>query len=240
MIIVGGGIVGTYCAYEFATHGLKTVLLERQELAAGASSRGGGLLLKGATDVYAAEIVPHLLTNQHLLEEFIQRHNAEVDYVREGSLFVCFEEDAESTQTLMEEMNAAGLPSEWWSPRELQGRFPALTRRAVGGRFIPSDAQLTPLRLCTSFAKAARETGADIRTHQNVLSLLRDSNHQVIGVQTDQESFYSRQIVLATNAYTGHLIPELKSIIIPTRGQAFLTFPVQPSFLFACASNQDL
>ncbi len=57
VLIMGGGMVGTCCAYECATHGLRTLLLERQELASG---RGGGLLLKGATDVFVAQIVPHL------------------------------------------------------------------------------------------------------------------------------------------------------------------------------------
>jgi glycerol-3-phosphate dehydrogenase len=62
-LIIGGGMVGTYCAYECATHGLRTLLLERQELASGASGRGGGLLLKGATDVFAEQIVPHRLAS---------------------------------------------------------------------------------------------------------------------------------------------------------------------------------
>jgi len=64
VLIIGGGMVGTCFAHECATHGLRTVLLERQDLASGASGRGGGLLLKGATDLFSTEIVSHLLANQ--------------------------------------------------------------------------------------------------------------------------------------------------------------------------------
>jgi glycine/D-amino acid oxidase-like deaminating enzyme len=98
VIIVGGGLVGAYCAYEFSRHKLETVLLERDGIASGASGRGGGLLLKGATDVFSEEVVPHLIANQRLLEQFIQDNNAEVDYLRGGSLYISFEEDWEFTQ----------------------------------------------------------------------------------------------------------------------------------------------
>jgi glycine/D-amino acid oxidase-like deaminating enzyme len=240
VIIIGGGMVGAYCAYEFSRHKLKTVLLERERIAAGASGRGGGLLLKGATDVFSEEVVPHLVANQQLLEQFIQDNHAEVDYLRGGSLYVSFAEDWEFTREQVRTMNAAGLPAELWSAQELRKHLPRLTVNAAGGRFIPSDAQLSPPKLAAEFARIAQSTGAEIRINSAVTSLLRDSKKRVIGVQTSQETLYGGQIVLATNAYTAQLIPELRPIIIPTRGQAFLTHSFSSSFPFACASNYDL
>ena len=65
-------MVGTCCAHECATHGLRTMLLERQDLASGTSGRGGSLLLKEATDLFSPEVVLHLLANQQLLEHFFE------------------------------------------------------------------------------------------------------------------------------------------------------------------------
>ena len=240
VIIIGGGMVGAHCAYEFSRHKLKTVLLEREGIASGASGRGGGLLLKGATDVFSEEVVPHLVTNQQLLEQFIQDHHAEVDYLRGGSLYVSFEEDWEFTQKQVCKMNETGLPAEVWSAQELHKHVSNLTTKAIGGRFIPSDAQLSPPKLAAEFARIARKVGADIRTTSGVTSFLKDSKNRVIGVKTRQETLYSGKIVLATNAYAAQLIPELKPIIIPTRGQAFLTAALPASFPFACAANYDL
>ena len=124
VIIIGGGMVGAHCAYEFSRHKLKTVLLEREQIASGASGRGGGLLLKGATDVFSEEVVPHLVANQQLLEQFIQDNHAEVDYLRGGSLYVSFEEDWEFTQKQVSKMNVAGLPAELWSAQELRKHLP--------------------------------------------------------------------------------------------------------------------
>jgi glycine oxidase len=152
VLIIGGGMVGCCCAYECATRGLRTLLVERQDLASGASGRGGGLLLKGATDVFAPQNVPHLLANQQLLENFLQSTGADVEYVRGGSLYIAFEDDWTFTQNQVQEMCSAGLTAELWDPFKLRSALPALTHKAVGGRFIESDAQLSPAKLALAFA----------------------------------------------------------------------------------------
>ncbi|HEX6401244.1 MAG TPA: FAD-dependent oxidoreductase, partial [Actinomycetota bacterium] len=45
VVVVGGGIVGAACAYELAVAGASVTLVERGELAAGASGRNNGLWL---------------------------------------------------------------------------------------------------------------------------------------------------------------------------------------------------
>jgi glycine/D-amino acid oxidase-like deaminating enzyme len=240
VLIIGGGMVGACCAYECATHGLRTALLERQDLASGASGRAGGLLLKGATDVFAPQIVPHLLANQQLLEHFLQNTGAHVEYVRGGSLYIAFEEDWAFTQDKVQQMCSAGLAAELWDAVQLRSALPMLTREAVGGRFIASDAQLSPPQLALAFAQAARQAGAELRTHVAVHSFVRDKHGVIAGVQTRDETISARSVILATNAYTGRLWPLLESVVTPTRGQALLTAPLPQSFPFACAANYDL
>src|ERR687897_3731752 len=42
VVVVGGGIIGTSCAYELARRGASVTLLEKDEIAAGASGRNLG------------------------------------------------------------------------------------------------------------------------------------------------------------------------------------------------------
>jgi len=44
VVVVGGGIIGTSCAYELARRGASVTLLEKDEIAAGASGRNLGYL----------------------------------------------------------------------------------------------------------------------------------------------------------------------------------------------------
>ncbi|HET9250045.1 MAG TPA: FAD-dependent oxidoreductase, partial [Actinomycetota bacterium] len=45
VVVIGGGIIGAACAHELARRGASVTLLERKELAAGASGRNNGLWL---------------------------------------------------------------------------------------------------------------------------------------------------------------------------------------------------
>ena len=240
VLIIGGGMVGTCCAYECATHGLRTGLLERQDLASGASGRGGGLLLKGATDLFSPEIVPHLLVNQQLLEHFLQNTGADVEYVRGGSLYIAFEEDWTFTQDQVQQMCSAGLTAELWDAIQLRSALPMLTREAVGGRFIASDAQLSPPLLALAFAQAARQAGAELRTNIAVSGFVRNKQGEITGVQTQDETISARYVILATNAYSARLWPPLEPVVTPTRGQALLTAPLPLAFPFVCATDYDL
>ena len=240
VIVVGGGMVGGYCAYQLARHGLKPILLERGEVASGASGRGGGLLLKGATDLFTPEIAPHLLANQKLLEDFLQETASDVEYLGGGSLYIALEEDWDLTQRKVKRLNESGIPAELWDHEELKRRMPSVTRKAVGGRFIPGDAQLASPKLATSFVQAARQAGAKIKAGVTVTSLVTDEKGSVQGVRTSEDTIHADWLILATNAYAAHLIPELRPVIVPTRGQAFLTTPLAPAFPYACAAHDDL
>jgi glycine/D-amino acid oxidase-like deaminating enzyme len=175
-----------------------------------------------------------------LLETFLEKTGANVDYLKGGSLYVAFEEDWDFTQTQVRRMCQAGLKAELWDARQLRSEMPMLTARAVGARFVPSDAQLASPKLALALAQAARQEGATIRTGTAVTSPLNLAGGETLHVQTAGETFSGKHLVLATNAYTARLWPELESVLVPTRGQAFLTNPYPEAFPFACAANRDL
>jgi len=52
--IIGGGIAGIATAYSLAREGGSVVILERREIADGASGRNAGFILGGVSDNYAA------------------------------------------------------------------------------------------------------------------------------------------------------------------------------------------
>src|SRR5690606_12324468 len=50
----GAGVCGLSCALEAEARGLKVVVIERAEIAAGASGRSAGFLMRGMAETYAA------------------------------------------------------------------------------------------------------------------------------------------------------------------------------------------
>jgi sarcosine oxidase subunit beta len=51
VIIVGGGVIGCAVAYNLAKVGVRPLVLERQEIGAGGSSRNGGGVRQSARDL---------------------------------------------------------------------------------------------------------------------------------------------------------------------------------------------
>ena len=90
----------------------------------------------------------------------------------------------------------------------------------LGARFNPRGMILHSARLVVGLAQAAQGYGAQIRQGVRVLRV-RDGL-----VETNQGAVQADHVVLATNAYTGSLVPALASVIVPTRGQMRSTAPL--------------
>jgi glycine/D-amino acid oxidase-like deaminating enzyme len=81
-------------------------------------------------------------------------------------------------------------------------------------------------------ADAAAREGAEIRIGARVERLAR-SGDRVTGVVADGETILAGDVVLATNAWTPQLLPELPAgALVPARGQILVTQPLPP--LLAC------
>jgi glycine/D-amino acid oxidase-like deaminating enzyme len=52
-------------------------------------------------------------------------------------------------------------------------------------------------------------------------------------VLTSNGEFKASKVVFATNAYASHLLPSLKGLIVPTRGQVISTVPMREVFPFS-------
>src|SRR6185437_10437733 len=94
--------------------------------------------------------------------------------------------------------------------------------------FTPDAGHLWPLALVHGFANAARRHGARIETGVTVERLLRTGD-RVTGVVADGEAIEADEVLLATNAYTPKILPELPpGAIVPARGQILVTQPLPP------------
>ena len=91
VVIIGGGVIGTSCAFHLAEAGVRdVVLLERGQLGSGSSSRAAG----GVRAQFSDEI--NILLGQRSLEafaEFGRRPGWDIGLHRVGYLFVLTREE---------------------------------------------------------------------------------------------------------------------------------------------------
>lgn len=86
-----------------------------------------------------------------------------------------------------------------------------------------------------AIAKVALQLGANIQTQTAVKAI--DHEFGGLTVHTERGKIRAQYVVHATNAWASHLLPFLKNIIIPVRGQVIITEPVKPLWDFCFSSN---
>jgi hypothetical protein len=228
VVVVGAGVTGCSIAYRLAAEGRTVLVLERRGVCSGASGRNGGMTGAGSSmhARSAAGRAVYALTkrNMELLRGIEAELEIDIQLRLPGTLDVITtpEQHAHLAESIAEQ-RAAGIPVELLGPEETRELMPALSPAILGAAFAPGRGHLWPFALVNGFADAARRLGAEIRTWTPVDGLLRDGD-KVVGVVAGGAAIPAGEVVLATNAYTPELLPELPAgAIVPARASDLVT-----------------
>lgn len=172
VVIIGGGVTGAGTARDCALRGLKVLLVERKDLATGASGRNHGLLHSGAR--YAVtdnESAAECISENRILRR-IARHCVEPT----DGLFITLPEDDLGYQAeFIASCRRAGISAEAISPEEALRLEPIVNPELIGAVRVP-DAAIDPFRLTSANVLDAKLHGAEVLTYHAVESLIREQN----------------------------------------------------------------
>ncbi len=200
VIIIGGGITGACTARDCALRGLRTLLLEREDLCDGASGRNHGLLHSGAR--YAVNDPEG--ARECISENRILRRIASNCVEPTGGLFISLPEDDLGYQRLFtQKCREAGIDAQVIDPEEAKRLVPAVNPAIIGAVKVP-DASVDPFRLTDANALDAARHGADIVKFCAVTGFVKDGS-RVVGVRTPQGEFRGSQVVLAAGIWAAGL-----------------------------------
>lgn len=161
VLVVGGGATGTGIARDLSLRGVDVLLVERDGLSSGTSSRSHGLLHSG---VRYAEDDPKG-AEECITENRILRSIAGHCIRDTGGLFVQLSEDSPA---YFEEKRAAckeiGIETEALSGTEARARVPDLSADTERAMWVP-DGVVYPSRLCAANAADAEAHGAVVSPH---------------------------------------------------------------------------
>ena len=136
VIIIGGGATGAGIARDCALRGLSVTLLERHDIATGATGRNHGLLHSGARyAVTDGESARECIAENQILRR-IARHCVE----QTKGLFITLpEDDLAFQQTFIRACTAAGITAEALDPAEARLLEPSVNPSLVGAVNVPDD-----------------------------------------------------------------------------------------------------
>lgn len=247
VVVVGGGLFGAATAYWLARAGCQVVLVERDGLAAGATGRNGGFVVTGTAGSYAGAI-EHLghetaqavvnitYENRTLLRQVLAEEGIDCDYREPGSLGLALSEaQLEEQRRSVEALQGDGFAARLLRREDAQ-EFVAtpLGSEIVGGTYVPEQGLVHSARIVQGLAEAARRHGSRLCTAQ--VLRLSEADGSVL-VQTTKGSIHAGAVVVAVNAWSSTLIPELEGLIVPVRGQVLAYAPMEPVFKMGMAAG---
>ncbi|WP_303822726.1 anaerobic glycerol-3-phosphate dehydrogenase subunit A [Apibacter mensalis] len=225
VIVIGGGATGAGTARDCARRGLRTLMLERHDIATGATGRNHGLLHSGSryavTDRESAE--------ECIKENMILKRIASHCVEKTDGLFLTLPEDDITFQSkFIEACHTAGIDAKAIDPKEALHLEPSANPSIIGAVVVP-DGTVDPFRLTLSNIVDAKQHGATIETYHEVLGLIKEQN-RVIGVKvydhiTKQEKNLYASVVVNAGGIWGQKIAEyadLKIKMFPAKGSLLI------------------
>lgn len=216
--IVGGGIIGAACAHELARAGASVTLIERDELAAGASGRNQGWFVLPDDPVLgsmARATLPEYLdvAESAALPVWIDREPV-------GHLLVALDaEDVARAESGLASAAAHGVTAEALDAAALQEVEPAIALDAAAGWLLHEGHRLDPASLTVALALAAKTAGAEIRHHLRVRALIEEGE-AVRGVVTDEGRIDADAVIVAAGPWSTSLLDPIgvRMPVIGARG----------------------
>jgi glycine/D-amino acid oxidase-like deaminating enzyme len=223
-LVIGAGYIGCSVAYHLAAAGLRTALLDRGGIAAGASSANYGNVQ--VQDAELSHSLPMITAGLACFEHLEEELGCAVGYRPLGSLLLIETESQWQTMAArLPGLHAAGIRAEIVPADHLPQLKPLLDARSVlGACYYPNEGQLYPFALMWAYLHRALGYGLSLHTHTEVVSF-EVQGGRLRGVQTNRGYFSAGVVVLCTGAWTAQLGQALgrKWAIHHVHGQALVT-----------------
>lgn len=225
-VIIGGGITGLSTALELARGGMAPLVLDREAIGWGASSRNGGALSgagslgraksdvsKGIDPALLSEMVDEAEASFDAFEALLARESIECDYVRCGRFVGAHSAAAMESLAKRAALLNAAIPGTAEILQRARLAEELGTPHYHGGMVNHRAASLHPARYTQGLARAARRAGAALAGGVTVDGIAREGTGFL--VSTTAGVIRARHVMVATNGYTGAALPWHRRRIVP-------------------------
>ena len=201
VVVIGGGVAGTSCAYHLAKFGWKdVVLLERDQLTSGTTWHAAGLIGQlGATST----ITKLRKYSLDLYKELEKTTGLSTGLKQNGAITVA--SSKERMQELLRQATTAQLSNvevEVLNKERIKKLYSVVKNEdLVGGVYMPKDGQADPVGVTNVLAKAAKMLGVQIFEKSPVKKILV-KNKRISGIETSQGKIDCEYVVLATGMWS--------------------------------------
>lgn len=221
--IIGAGMTGLATAIALGERGVDCTVLEANEPGWGASGRNGGHInpgLKHDPDEIERDFGPDL--GQRMVRfsygapaavfDLVGRYGIDCEIEHGGGYRAAIgERHADIVRRLADQLLARDMPVEMHDRSRMSEATG--TDRYAAGLYDRRAGQLHPLKYSRGLARAAQSRGATLHCDTPVVAVEKANGGWRL--RTPRASLRAEKVLVATNGYTGPLVPGLRNSILP-------------------------
>jgi len=234
--VIGSGFTGLSAALTLLRRGRSVAVLEAGRTGYGASTRNGGqvgsgnqkfrvktlIALRG--EKKAVALLKEGVAMLDYIERFIAEEKISCHFRRSGRFRGAMRpEHYEAMARDMEDLRAVARVDSFMVPRAEQAREIA-TDMFHGGSVLPHDASLHPGLYHAGLSQRVKEAGGIIVDHCPATGIAPEPDGFSIG--TPKGRLQARNVIVATNGYTGHLESYLSQRMVTVESALLATAPL--------------
>ncbi|HSG45694.1 MAG TPA: FAD-binding oxidoreductase [Anaerolineales bacterium] len=233
--IIGGGYTGLSAARTLAKNGTHVVVLERETIGWGASSRNGGMtgsglkahmptIFKRYGKEYGIKFWESTLDMLELIKELQDEEGIDFDFHQNGELALAYK--ASHVENMKAEIKwheeHLGDKQEWLPASRINE---GIGSKVFHGGFIDSHgAGLHPAKLVFGLARIAAKHGALLFEEAGVYKVQKETHGFTL--YTIKGVIKANEIIVATNGYTERVVPKLKPKVFTVGSYCIVTEPL--------------
>ena len=232
--VIGSGYTGLNAALETTRAGRSTLVLDAERAGWGCSTRNGGqistsvkLTVEQLSRRYGAKRAQAIRqegrTALEWIEELVTREGMDCDFKRNGRFHAAHTpEQFTALARRIEVERREGIEAHMVPRAEQRNELGSDAYH--GGAVYPRHAALHPAKYHAGLLSAVISAGAQVVTHCPVLGIERTA--MGFELQTPSGAISARDVIVATNGYTGALMPWLRRRVIPIGSYVIATEPL--------------
>lgn len=195
IVVVGGGVIGASIALHLAEKKAgRIMLLEKKELAHGASGKGIGIIRTHYSHPVLADLAKQSLVLFHNFKERFGGYESGFNSC--GYYILVGEDDTQTLCKIVEMHQTMGINVDLVSPQEVKGRIPPLNIEDIAAvAYEPDSGFGSPPQTTIALAQRAKDLGVEIRMHTPVLEIKLGDRGNVEAVVTPSGTIATPRVI---------------------------------------------
>jgi glycine/D-amino acid oxidase-like deaminating enzyme len=240
VVVVGSGYTGLNVALQTARAGRSTIVFDAEDAGFGCSTRNGGQIstsikpaLGALSRKYGEEraraIIGEGQRSLAWIGDFVRSEGMDCGFAVVGRFHAAHNATEFETLAKRTRSQPKGLEVEAHVVPRAEQRRELGTDVYHGGVVYAQHAVISPARYHQELLVRARKAGTQVFAHCPVAAIEKDGAR--FKVSTPRGAVSARDVVVATNGYTGTLTPWLRRRVIPIGSYMIATEPLAPELM---------